>query len=43
MPGDVFKEMGALGMLGMAIPEEYGGAGCTPMRGWRASTRVPAK
>jgi alkylation response protein AidB-like acyl-CoA dehydrogenase len=42
MPRDVFKEMGALGMLGMAIPEEYGGAGCTPMRGWRASTRVPA-
>ena len=27
MPRDVFKRMGALGMLGMAIPEEYGGAG----------------
>ena len=27
MPRDVFKQMGALGMLGMAIPEEYGGAG----------------
>lgn len=24
MPRDVFKQMGALGMLGMAIPEEYG-------------------
>ena len=27
MPRDVFKQMGSLGMLGMAIPEEYGGAG----------------
>ena len=27
MPRDVFKQMGALGMLGMAIPEEYGGGG----------------
>src|ERR1043165_7597403 len=27
MPRDVFKQMGELGMLGMAIPEEYGGAG----------------
>ncbi len=26
MPRDVFKQMGALGMLGMAIPEEYGGS-----------------
>ncbi len=26
MPRDVFEQMGALGMLGMAIPEEYGGA-----------------
>jgi alkylation response protein AidB-like acyl-CoA dehydrogenase len=25
MPREVFKQMGALGMLGMAIPEEYGG------------------
>src|SRR3978361_1977449 len=27
MPRDVFKHMGSLGMLGMAIPEEYGGGG----------------
>ena len=27
MPREVFEQMGALGMLGMAIPEEHGGAG----------------
>ena len=27
MPRAVFEKMGALGMLGMAIPEEYGGSG----------------
>jgi acyl-CoA dehydrogenase len=27
MPREVFEQMGALGMLGMAIPEEYGGGG----------------
>ncbi|QVI29843.1 acyl-CoA dehydrogenase family protein [Mycolicibacterium neoaurum] len=27
MPRAVFEKMGALGMLGMAIPEEYGGGG----------------
>lgn len=27
MPREVFKKMGALGILGTAIPEEYGGAG----------------
>ena len=32
MPRDVFKKMGALGMLGMAIPEEYGGAGMPDYR-----------
>ncbi|TFV59792.1 acyl-CoA dehydrogenase [Mycobacterium sp. PS03-16] len=32
MPRDVFKQMGALGMLGMAIPEEYGGAGVDDYR-----------
>ncbi|MGB8503693.1 acyl-CoA dehydrogenase family protein [Mycobacterium sp.] len=32
MPRDVFKQMGALGMLGMAIPEEYGGAGIDDYR-----------
>src|SRR6476660_8591572 len=32
MPRDVFKQMGALGMLGMAIPEEYGGAGMPDYR-----------
>jgi acyl-CoA dehydrogenase len=32
MPRDVFKQMGALGMLGMAIPEEYGGAGVPDYR-----------
>jgi acyl-CoA dehydrogenase len=32
MPRDVFKQMGALGMLGMAIPEEYGGAGVADYR-----------
>jgi len=32
MPRDVFKQMGALGMLGMAIPEEYGGSGVDDYR-----------
>ncbi|HUM00136.1 MAG TPA: acyl-CoA dehydrogenase family protein, partial [Mycobacterium sp.] len=32
MPRDVFKQMGSLGMLGMAIPEEYGGAGVDDYR-----------
>jgi acyl-CoA dehydrogenase len=32
MPRDVFKKMGALGMLGMAIPEQYGGAGMPDYR-----------
>jgi acyl-CoA dehydrogenase len=32
MPRDVFKQMGALGILGMAIPEEYGGAGMPDYR-----------
>ena len=32
MPREVFKQMGALGMLGMAIPEEYGGAGMPDYR-----------
>ena len=32
LPRDVFKQMGALGMLGMAIPEEYGGAGMPDYR-----------
>ncbi|MGE5694241.1 MAG: acyl-CoA dehydrogenase family protein [Candidatus Sericytochromatia bacterium] len=32
MPRDVFKHMGALGMLGMAIPQEYGGAGIDDYR-----------
>jgi glutaryl-CoA dehydrogenase len=26
---DIFREMGALGLLGVTIPEEYGGAGAT--------------
>jgi acyl-CoA dehydrogenase len=32
MPREVFKQMGALGMLGMAIPEKYGGAGVPDYR-----------
>ena len=32
MPREVFKQMGELGMLGMAIPEEYGGAGMPDYR-----------
>src|SRR5262245_2566400 len=32
MPRDVFKQMGELGMLGMAIPEEYGGGGVPDYR-----------
>jgi acyl-CoA dehydrogenase len=32
MPREVFKQMGALGMLGMAIPEAYGGAGIADYR-----------
>ena len=32
MPREVFEQMGALGMLGMAIPEEYGGGGMPDYR-----------
>jgi acyl-CoA dehydrogenase len=32
MPRDVFKQMGALGMLGVTIPEEYGGGGVSDYR-----------
>src|SRR6201996_5351235 len=32
MPRDVFKKMGSLGMLGMAIPEQYGGGGAPDYR-----------
>jgi len=32
MPREAFKLMGSLGMLGMAIPEEYGGAGTPDYR-----------
>src|ERR1700712_3100391 len=32
MPRDVFKQMGELGLLGMAIPEEYGGGGMPDYR-----------
>jgi acyl-CoA dehydrogenase len=32
MPREVFKQLGALGLLGMAIPEEYGGAGLNDYR-----------
>jgi acyl-CoA dehydrogenase len=32
MPREVFKQLGALGLLGMAIPEEYGGAGLADYR-----------
>ena len=29
-PMSVFKEMGKLGLMGVMVPEEYGGAGLTP-------------
>ncbi|HEX9832729.1 MAG TPA: acyl-CoA dehydrogenase family protein, partial [Mycobacterium sp.] len=32
MPRDTFELMGSLGMLGMAIPEEYGGGGMSDFR-----------
>lgn len=32
MPREVFEKLGELGMLGMAIPEEYGGAGLSDYR-----------
>jgi acyl-CoA dehydrogenase len=32
MPREVFKRLGSLGMLGMAIPEEYGGGGVPDYR-----------
>ena len=32
MPRSVFEQLGALGMLGMAIPEAYGGAGLSDYR-----------
>lgn len=30
-PVDIFKEMGEMGLLGMLIPEEHGGAGLDPL------------
>ncbi|MGN2639935.1 acyl-CoA dehydrogenase family protein [Nocardia takedensis] len=32
MPREIFTEMGGLGMLGIALPEEYGGAGLRDYR-----------
>ncbi|MGW0040190.1 acyl-CoA dehydrogenase family protein [Rhodococcus sp. NPDC003348] len=32
MPREIFRKLGSLGMLGMAIPEEYGGAGVPDFR-----------
>ncbi|BBU21293.1 acyl-CoA dehydrogenase family protein [Mycobacterium xenopi] len=32
MPREIFEKLGSLGMLGMAIPEEYGGAGLPDYR-----------
>lgn len=32
LPRETFEQMGSLGMLGMAIPEEYGGAGMPDYR-----------
>ncbi|ORV08659.1 acyl-CoA dehydrogenase family protein [Mycobacterium celatum] len=32
MPREIFEKLGALGMLGMAIPEEYGGSGLNDYR-----------
>ena len=32
MPREVFKQLGSLGLLGMAIPEEFGGAGIPDYR-----------
>src|SRR3569833_4702008 len=32
MPREAFEQMGSLGMLGMAIPEEHGGAGIADYR-----------
>jgi len=29
MPREIFEKLGALGMMGMAIPEEYGGCAVT--------------
>jgi acyl-CoA dehydrogenase len=31
-PPEVFEKLGSLGMLGMAIPEEYGGSGLSDFR-----------
>lgn len=32
MPREIFEKLGALGMMGMAIPEEYGGSGQSDYR-----------
>ena len=30
-PAEIIAEMGDMGLLGMMVPEEYGGAGFTPL------------
>jgi alkylation response protein AidB-like acyl-CoA dehydrogenase len=44
MPREVFEKMGGLGMLGMALPEEYSGAGnLITVTTWCCRKRQPAR
>ena len=40
----IFNEMGAIGLLGATLPEQYGGAGASYVAWWRvkSSASIPA-
>ena len=41
-PAALWREMGALGLLGITVPEEYGGAGWAILHMWLRSRKSPA-
>src|SRR5437667_109917 len=39
-PRDLFGELAELGLMGVCVPEEYGGAGASPVRSSGSRTRA---